>query len=61
MQPLKQDGALVVTSKGKPVALVSDLNEGNLVREIVALERKNFLAALRDIQTSTARKDRPIL
>jgi len=59
LRHLKQDGALVVTSNGKPVALVRDLNEGNLVREIAALERDKFLAALRDLQASVARKDKP--
>jgi prevent-host-death family protein len=59
LRHLKQDGALVVTSNGKPVALVRDLNEGNLVREIAALERDKFLSALKELQAaSVARKDK---
>jgi prevent-host-death family protein len=60
LRHLKQEGALVVTSNGKPVALVRDLNEKNLVREIAALEREKFLGALKELQeASAARKDQP--
>ncbi len=60
LRRLRKEGALVVTSNGKPVALVRDLNEGNLVREIAALEREKFLEALGDLQAAAGvRGDRP--
>jgi antitoxin (DNA-binding transcriptional repressor) of toxin-antitoxin stability system len=56
LRRLRQEGSLIVTSNGKPVALVRNLNEDNLVREIAALERDNFLAALGDLQNEAATK-----
>ena len=56
LRRLRQEGSLVVTSNGKPVALVRNLNEDNLVREIAALERDTFLKALSDLQAGAAKK-----
>ena len=60
LKELKREGAMVVTSNGKPVAMLRDLNEGNVVREIAALEREKFLGALGALQAASAAKpDKP--
>ncbi|HTB23459.1 MAG TPA: type II toxin-antitoxin system prevent-host-death family antitoxin [bacterium] len=60
LRQLKQEGTLVVTSNGKPVALVRDLNENNFVSEIAALEQSKFPRASKGLPTaSPSRTDKP--
>ncbi len=59
LRRLKQEGALVVTANGKPVALLRDLNEDNLVQEMAAVEREKFIAALSGLQSAAAGQPKP--
>jgi antitoxin (DNA-binding transcriptional repressor) of toxin-antitoxin stability system len=54
LRQLKQAGALVVTSNGKPVAMLRNLNEDNLQREMAEVERDKFIAALANLQYATS-------
>lgn len=50
MEQLKKEKKIVLTSKGKPVALLTDLNEDNFEEQLSHHRQAHFASAVRDIQ-----------
>ncbi len=53
---LARDKELVVTSNGKPVAVLTAVTGDNLEQEINAIRRARAMAAVTDIQTHSVEK-----
>ncbi len=53
---LKSEGDLVVTSNGKPVAVLSDVGEENLEMQLKALRRARAELAVNEIQQRSSEK-----
>lgn len=53
---LKNDGDLIVTSNGKPVAILSDVDEDNLEVQLKALRRARAELAVHMIQQRSSEK-----
>ena len=52
---LRDDRELVVTSRGKPIAVLADINEASLEKTLDALRRSRALAAVSAIQDRATR------
>ena len=53
---LQKEKELVITSNGKPIALLSGVNEDNLETSISALRRSRAVLAVNSIQNQSVRK-----
>jgi len=53
---LAEEQELVLTSNGKPIALLSSVTEDSLERDLAALRRARALAAVKAIQAESARR-----
>ncbi|MBI4229248.1 MAG: type II toxin-antitoxin system Phd/YefM family antitoxin [Planctomycetes bacterium] len=58
---LEEDQDLVITSNGKPVALLTSVSEDSLEGRIAALRRARAAAAVEAIQETSAREGRSTL
>lgn len=57
---LNREGEIVLTSNGKPIALLTRIDEGNLEKAVVAGRRARALMAMEEMQRASlaARADR---
>jgi len=53
---LQKEKELVITSNGKPIALLSGVNEDNLESSISALRRSRAVLAVNSIQNQSVKK-----
>jgi len=53
---LQKEKELVITSNGKPIALLSGVNEDNLETSISALRRSRAVLAVNSIQNQSVKK-----
>ena len=53
---LQKEKKLVITSNGKPIALLSGVNEDNLESSISALRRSRAVLAVNSIQNQSVKK-----
>lgn len=53
---LAEERDLVLTSNGKPIALLSPVTEESFERDLATLRRARALAAVKAIQTESARR-----
>jgi antitoxin (DNA-binding transcriptional repressor) of toxin-antitoxin stability system len=53
---LQKEKEMVITSNGKPIALLSGINEDNLESSLSALRRSRAVLATNNIQNQSARK-----
>ncbi|MBM3310851.1 MAG: type II toxin-antitoxin system Phd/YefM family antitoxin [Candidatus Aminicenantes bacterium] len=51
-----KESELVITSKGKPIALITAVDETTLDRQLQALRRSRALMALEDMQKAAAER-----
>ena len=53
---LQKEKEMVITSNGKPIALLSGINEDNLEESLSALRRSRAVLAVNNIQNRSVRK-----
>ena len=55
---LQKEKEMVITSNGKPIALLSGINEDNLESSLLALRRSRAVLAINNIQNRSVRKEK---
>jgi prevent-host-death family protein len=55
MEQLKKEKKIVLTSKGKPVALLTDLSEDNFEEQLSHQRHAEFASAVRDMQKQSVK------
>lgn len=53
---LSEERELILTSRGKPIALISPVTEDSFERDLAALRRARALAAVQAIQAESTRR-----
>jgi antitoxin (DNA-binding transcriptional repressor) of toxin-antitoxin stability system len=53
---LAREGELVITSRGRPIAIISAVSEGNVESSLVALRRARAMAAVAELQQRSVRE-----
>jgi len=53
---LKADKELIITSNGKPLALLSDLGDRDIEEELEVLRRSRAILALKSVQRESAKR-----